>query len=195
MKSIARIGMGITIATSLCASYAFAQVQIQPVQPTRPVTKPAPVKPTPPTTKPMPVRPGGPQIQPPRPQPPKPVKPRPPIQPPRPRPPKPVKPRPPQYNYEYNWRHHYRPPHYVGWNQAILFTSYYGGGQYMTVRHNIPDLRRYGYGDRTRSLYATGRWMVCSKTNYRGTCRTYRGRQGSLGSLNGRVSSIRFVGR
>jgi hypothetical protein len=193
MKRIASIGIGVAVAASLCASHAVAQVQIQPVQPTKPVTKPAPVRPT---------KPGGPAIQPPRPpkpiqpvRPPKPVKPRPPkpIQP--VRPPKPVKPRPPQYGNHYYWNHHYRPPHHIGWNQAMLFTGYYGGGSYLTVRHNIPDLRRYGFDGRTYALYATGRWMVCSKINYRGTCRTYRGRQGSLGSLNGRVSSIRFVGR
>ena len=184
--SVLKLGTAIAAVVSLYGSSAVAQVQVQPVQPTSPVTKPAPVKPTRPTTKPAPVKPGGPSIQPPRPQPPKPVK---------PVPPRPVKPRPPQYDYEYSWRHHYRPPHYVGWNQAMLFTGYFGSGHYMTVRHNIPDLRRYGFDDRTRSLYATGRWMVCSKTYYHGKCRTYRGREGSLGSLNGRVSSIRFIGR
>jgi len=190
--SVTKFGIGIVAAASLFGAGAVGQVQVQPVQP---------VQPTQPSTKPAPVRPGQPSIQPPRPQPPKPVKPIPPkpdrpqIQPPRPQPPKPVKPRPPQYDYQYRWTHHYRPPHYIGWNQAMLFTGYYGGGHYMTVRHNIPDLRRYGYNDRTHSLYATGRWMVCSKTNYRGDCRTYRGRLGSLGSLGGRVSSIRFIGR
>jgi len=190
--SVLRLGTAIAAVASLFGSSAVAQVQVQPVQPTKPVTKPAPVKPTPPMTKPAPVKPGGPSIQPPRPQPPKPVKPTPPrpIQPPRPEPP-----RPPQHNYEYSWRHHYRPPHYVGWNQAMLFTGYYGGGHYVTIRHNVPDLRRYGFNDRTRSLYATGRWMVCSKTYYHGTCRTYSGRQGSLGSMSGRVTSIRFIGR
>jgi hypothetical protein len=71
----------------------------------------------------------------------------------------------------------------------------FGGGHYLTVHHDIPDLRHYGFNDRTRSLYATGRWMLCSKSYYHGTCGTYRGMQGSLGSLNGRVSSIRYIGR
>ena len=77
----------------------------------------------------------------------------------------------------------------------MLFTGYYGDGHYLTIHHNVPDLRHYGFNDRTHSLYATGHWMVCSKANYRGTCHTYRGSQGSLGSLDGRVSSIRFIGR
>jgi len=185
MMSVTKFGVGIAAAALLFGTGAVAQVQVQPVQPSPPSTMPV----APPTTKPAPVRPGQPSIQPPKPG-------RPEIQPPRPQPPKPVRPpRPPQYDHEYNWTHHYRPPHHVGWNQAMLFTGHYGGGHYMTIRHNIPDLRRYGFNDRTRSLYATGRWMVCSKTYYHGTCRTYRGRQGSLGSLNGRVSSIRYIGR
>lgn len=177
--SVTKLGVGIAAAASLFGSSVTAQVQVQPVQPGQPSTRP--VKPPPPTTKPAPVKPDRPSIQPPRPQPPRPVKPKP--------------PRPPHYDYHYHWNHHYRPPHYVGWNQAMLFTGYYGGGHYVTIRHNVPDLRQYGFNDRTHSLYATGRWMVCSKTYYHGNCRTYSGRQGSLGSLNGRVSSIRFIGR
>jgi hypothetical protein len=170
------------IAGSICASYSPAEAQTPSTQPTRP----APVQPIQRPQPPKPVQP----IE--RPQPPKPVHP---IEPSRPQPPNAVKPRPPQHDSQYHWNHNYRPPHHVGWNQAMLFSGFFGGGHYMTVRHNIPDLRRYGFNDRTRSLYATGRWMVCSQTYYHGTCKTYRGRQGSLGSLNGRVSSIRFIGR
>jgi hypothetical protein len=217
MKSTARIGLGITLATSLCASYAFAQAQIQPVQPTGPVTRPAPVKPIRPTTKPAPVKPtkpGGPSIQPPRPRPPKPIKPVPPkpvkpnpgrpeIQPPRPQPPKPVKPvrprppypgfqRPPNYHFRFIrppfYQYHYDP----SW--AVLYSRHGWGGHYLTVDHSIPDLRAYHFDDRAYAIYGNGRWQVCTKTYYRGTCRTIRDSHRSLGSLSGRVSSIRFLG-
>lgn len=182
-----RFAVAFPVAASMCASAAFGQIAIQPV-PNQPVTKPAPTKPgdpqiqpvRPPVQPPRPPKPGDPQIQPIRP----------PVQ-----PPKPVRPRPPQYNPEWNWNHHYRPPHWIGWNQAILFSGLFGGGNYLTVRQNIPDLQRFGFHNRVRSMYTTGRWVVCSKKNYRGNCRTVSGRQGTFSTLNGKIRSIRFIGR
>jgi hypothetical protein len=198
LKSL-RYCVGATVAASMFGSPVAAQATIQPAQPT---TKPAPVKPT---------KPGGPSIQPPRPQPPKPVKPVPPkpvkpnpgrpeIQPPRPQPPKPVKPRPPYPGYQRPPSYHYRyirPPFYQYYydpSWAVLYSRHGWGGHYLTVSHSIPDLRAYHFDDRAYAIYGNGSWQVCTKTYYRGTCRTIRDSHRSLGSLSGRVSSIRFRG-
>lgn len=211
--SLVKNGAAFAAAVSLTGSLALAQAQVRPVQPTSPATRPMPVETTPAVTKPAPVTPT-PLPQPVRPQPPQPITP---TLPTRPQPPKPITPtlptnpqpitptvptkpqppiqRPPNWDYRHHWNNGYYPPHWINWNRAFLFSGYYGGGYYMEVTHNIPDLRYYGFNDRPRSLYAQGRWMVCSRTYYRGYCRTFRGPQWSLGVLNGRVSSIRYVGR
>lgn len=206
---LAKLGFCIVASVSLANAGALAQVQVlpapaKPTRPAPPTTKPAPVKPTPlpqpvrptpPITKPAPVKPTPlPQPVPSRPVPqPQPIRPNP-VKPVRPTPlPQPV--RPPNYDYRHHWDHGYRPPLVIGWNHAVLFSGHFGSGYYLPVRYNIPDLRAYGFDDRTQSLYARGRWMVCTKTRYRGTCRTYRGPQGLLPFMGGRISSIRYVGR
>jgi hypothetical protein len=145
----------------------------------------------------QPVRPGGPQIQPPRPVkpvPPKPVKPIPP-RPVKPVPPKPVKPRPPVHHHRpVVVHHHHQPVYHHGYGVAVLYSAPRFNGHYLTVRHSIPDLRRYGFNDRAYSLRASGRWQVCTQPYYHGHCDTERGDQRSFGNLAGRVSSIRYIG-
>lgn len=186
MKTLLAVAAG----TLLIGSVAEAQTQVRPTRPGRPQIQPT--RPGGPQIQPP--RPGGPQIQPPRPQPPRPVKPRPP-KPIKPRPPRPIGPRPPV---------HHRPVvvHHV-WNQynpgwayghAVLYSGAHYSGDYITVRHNIPDLRQYGFNDRADSLHARGRWQICSKTRYRGRCATVQGSDPYLGKLTGEVSSIRYIG-
>ena len=170
MKSM-RFVFALTAGTSLVSSPILAQVQVQPTHPTRPQIQPT--RPQPPS----------PVIQPPRPQPPRPV-----IQP--PRPPHPIRPRPPIIVIPV-WN--YLNP---GWayGRAVLYSGAHYSGHYLTVRHNIPDLRQYGFNDRADSLHARGRWQICSKTRYRGRCATVRGSDPYLGRLTGEVSSIRYLG-
>lgn len=131
-------------------------------------------------------RPDRPQIQPPRPRPPEPPRP------PRPQPPRPQPPRPPEPP---------RPPRPpvpppVVRGTAILYSGPGWSGRYLTVRQNIPDLRRYGFEDRAVSLRTIGRWEICSERNYRGRCITVMGDQRLFGTgVRGRVSSIRYRGR
>lgn len=167
MQKIVRIGLGMTLAFAMSSSSVFAQMTIQPVP-----------------NRPGPGQPGRPSIQPvPKPQPVRPVRPQPP------------RPRPPHHDLAWIWLHQFRPPHHIGWNQALLFSGPYGSGSYTVVRQSIADLKSIGFNDRARSIYTTGTWMVCTRTNYRGSCATYRGRQGELGHLGGNISSIRFMAR
>jgi hypothetical protein len=161
--------LALTAGTSLLATQ---QIQAQ--------TRPAPGTPTI-----QPVKPGGPQIQPPRPVKPTPVRPRPPIQPPRP-----VRPRPP-ITVNPGWNYHH-----PGWayGRAVLFSGNYYRGHSMTIRHNVPNLRSYGFNDRAESMHARGRWQVCSKVNYRGRCHIIRGSDPHLGRLGGDVTSLRYLG-
>lgn len=188
-KTLLVIAAGIV----LIGSVAEAQTQVQPTRPSKPQVQTAlPDKP-----QIQPPRPGRPQIQPPRPVSPVIVKPRPPrpeIQPPRPprpQPPRPIRPRPP-ITINPGWGHHN-----PGWayGRAVLFSGSYYSGHFMTVRHNIADLRQFGFNDRADSLHARGRWQICSETHYRGRCATVRGSDPYLGRLTGRVSSIRYIGR
>jgi len=153
-------------------------------------TRPAPGTPTI-----QPVQPGRPEIQPPRPIPPRPIQPPRPV---KPKPPKPIRPIPPRPV-------HPRPPitvnpgwgvHHPGWayGRAVLFSGNYYGGHYITIRQNVTDLRRYGFNDRAQSMHARGRWLVCTKVNYRGRCHTVRGSDPLLGRLNGNVTSLRYLG-
>jgi hypothetical protein len=177
--------LALTAGTSLLATQ---QIEAQ--------TRPAPGTPTI-----QPVKPGGPQIQPPRPVKPTPVRPRPPIQPPRPvkpkppRPPHPVRPIPvrprPPITVNPGWNFHH-----PGWayGRAVLFSDSYYRGHYMTIHHNVPNLRNYGFNNRAESMHARGRWLVCTKANYRGRCHTIRGSDPHLGRLGDKISSLRYLG-
>ena len=144
----------------------------------------------------QPTQPGGPQIQPPRPGRPEIVQPRPPqpeIQPPRPprpRPPKPVRP-PRPIIINPGWCHGN-----PGWayGHAVLYSGTHYRGHYVTVRSSVSELRQYGFDNRALSIHARGRWLICSKSQYRGDCITLRGSDPSFGRLAGRVSSIRYIG-
>lgn len=181
MKALSAIAAG----TSLVGLAAPAQTQVQPGRPSGPqIQSPRPGGP-----QIQPPRPDGPQIQPPRPTEPVIVKPRPPR--PEIQPPRPIRPSPPII-VNPGWGYHN-----PGWayGRAVLFSGSYYSGQFMTVRHNIADLRQYGFNDRADSLHARGRWQICSEAHYRGQCATVRGSDPYLGRLTGRVSSIRYIGR
>lgn len=174
--------LAVAAGTLMLGSVAEAQTQVQPPRPGRPQIQPP--------------RPGGPQIQPPRPGGPVIVKPRPPrpeIQPPRPTPPRPPKPiRPPRpIIVNPGWGHGA-----PGWayGHAVLYSGTHYRGHYLTVRSSIAELRQFGFDNRGMSLHARGRWQICSKSHYRGSCSTVRGSEGSFGRLAGQVSSIRYLG-
>ena len=173
------------------ALLAFAAgTSLLAVSPVEAQTRPAPGTPT---IQPVP---GGPQIQPPRPVKPKPPTPPRPIQPPRPvkpkppRPPHPVRPRPP-ITVNPGWG-----IHHPGWayGHAVLFSGNHYNGHHIIIRQNVTDLRRYGFNDRAQSMHARGRWLVCTKVNYRGRCHTIRGSDPLLGRINGNVTSLRYLG-
>jgi len=82
-----------------------------------------------------------------------------------------------------------------GLSVATLYSGRNWRGNFLTVRRAISDLRQYGFNDRAVSLRGTGRWQLCSKTNFRGRCVTVRGSQSHLGGVAGEVSSIRYLGR
>ncbi|MDQ8757101.1 beta/gamma crystallin-related protein [Sphingosinicella sp. LHD-64] len=160
------ITLALAVSLAGLGSASLAAFQVT----TQPVTRPAPARPIP-LPQPVPDRP----VPLPRPVPDRPV-----IQPPRPIPPRPI-----------------RPPVIVnpGFGTAILYTQTGYRGRYLTVRRAIPDLRRHGFDDRAASLRGRGRWQVCSRTRYRGTCITVRAPRSSFGGLNGNISSIRYLGR
>ena len=59
------------------------------------------------------------------------------------------------------------------------------------------DLRNSGAANSAMSLRAHGRWQVCSRTKYRGTCHVFKGRVLNLAryGLARDISSIRYLGR
>ena len=180
-----KMATALTLALSAGAMMLTSLAEAQSPQPSRP-SQPAPGGP-----QVQPPRPSGPAIQPPRPgrpeiQPPRPGRPEiQPPRPPRPQPPRPPRPQPP------------RPPVIVnpGLSVATLYSGRNWRGNHLTVRRAISDLRQFGFNDRAVSLRGTGRWQLCSKTNFRGRCVTVRGSQSHLGGVAGEVSSIRYLGR
>lgn len=69
-------------------------------------------------------------------------------------------------------------------------------GQSATFAADVNDLAHIGFDKRVRSIdVGTGRWTLCSEAFFRGECRTFGpGRYGTLGSLGGRVTSLRRTG-
>jgi hypothetical protein len=81
------------------------------------------------------------------------------------------------------------------WSSIDLFSQPNFRGQRVRLTTSVSDLRWYGFGDRTDSFRAHGRWRLCSQTNYRGHCTSVRGNRSSLGATaGGRVRSARFLG-
>ena len=81
------------------------------------------------------------------------------------------------------------------WAAIDLFSQPNFRGQRVRLTTSVSDLRWYGFGDRTESFRAHGRWRLCNQTNYRGHCTTVRGNRSSLGATaGGRVRSARFLG-
>ncbi len=81
------------------------------------------------------------------------------------------------------------------WSAIDLFSQPNFRGQRVRLTTSVSDLRWYGFGDRTESFRAHGRWRLCSQTNYRGHCTNVRGNRSSLGATaGGRVRSARFLG-
>jgi hypothetical protein len=66
-------------------------------------------------------------------------------------------------------------------------------GQSATFAADVNDLAHVGFENRVRSIdVAAGRWTLCTQAFFRGECRTFGpGRYASLGSLSGRVLSMR----
>ena len=66
-------------------------------------------------------------------------------------------------------------------------------GQNMTIGIDVSNLAGMIFNNRVHSITVQGgRWMLCSEPNFRGKCRTFEpGRYPNLGSLSGRVSSLR----
>ena len=79
------------------------------------------------------------------------------------------------------------------WPRGAVQRQHYGGRS-VVIRHNVPDLRSYGFNDRAQSMHARGRWQVCEKLNYRGRCHIVRGSDPLLGRLNRDISSLRYLG-
>jgi hypothetical protein len=81
------------------------------------------------------------------------------------------------------------------WAAIDLFSQPNFRGQRVRLISSVSDLRWYGFGDRTESFRAHGRWRLCSQTNFRGHCTNVRGNRSSLGATaGGRVRSARFLG-
>jgi hypothetical protein len=70
-------------------------------------------------------------------------------------------------------------------------------GESATFREDVPDLRRYGLGDRITSLQIPPgqSWEACESTNYRGRCQIFTGDQPDLRRVGwtDRISSMRRV--
>ncbi len=68
-----------------------------------------------------------------------------------------------------------------------------------TYRHGkMHDLRFIGRDDAISSIVVkSGRWQICSKKNYRGTCKVVSRSIGDLKSIkmNNKISSIRYLGK
>lgn len=128
--------------------------------------------------------PSGPQIQPPRPSKPQPPKPQPP-RPPKPQPPRP--PRPPQPP---------RPPIVVR-DSIILYSHTSFRGESIRLTGSASSLGMFNFNNRAVSVRVTGRWQVCDRTRYHGTCRTISGSSSNLAriGLSERISSVRYLGR
>jgi len=58
-----------------------------------------------------------------------------------------------------------------------------------------PDLANLGFNDRARSIEVfTGEWKLCSRSDYRGACETFRQGRHRIGVLAGELSSVEEVG-
>ena len=70
-------------------------------------------------------------------------------------------------------------------------------GENATFRQDVPDLRRYNFGDRITSLrVAPGEyWEACDSTNYRGRCQIFSADERDLRRIgwSDRISSLRRV--
>jgi hypothetical protein len=70
------------------------------------------------------------------------------------------------------------------------------GGERITLRGSTSDMSGSGFNDRASSIVVnSGRWQVCSESNFRGTCTVLtRGQYASLPNLNDKISSVRETG-
>ena len=101
------------------------------------------------------------------------------------------------------WRHgtwqaanHYWYDDWTGYGRLMLYADPYFRGRGLYLRQSEPDLRRWRFNDRTQSLRVSGRWQVCSKTYYRGTCRVVGRPHRQLYNIgmDRRITSVRFLG-
>lgn len=77
---------------------------------------------------------------------------------------------------------------------ATLFEYGGFGGESLPVEGANSNLQKR-FNDRARSMIVnSGTWQVCADANFAGECRTFGpGRYATLGSLSGRVSSLRAI--
>lgn len=82
-----------------------------------------------------------------------------------------------------------------GWGSGsvVLFESPGLTGRSFTVNGPMPDLGGTGFNDRARSaMINSGTWQLCDDANFMSSCEVLPpGRHDNLGSVTGRVSSLR----
>jgi hypothetical protein len=84
--------------------------------------------------------------------------------------------------------------HGSAWGAHVdLFSSTNFRGQRIRLTTSVADLRWYGFNGRANSARVSGRWRLCSQTNFRGHCTTLTHSRSSLNGM--RVQSVRFLSR
>jgi hypothetical protein len=84
-----------------------------------------------------------------------------------------------------------------GWRGRIeLFENPNFTGQMYALNGPIANLAETGFNDKARSLVVhEGSWEACENANFGGTCQVFGpGRYANLGTLSGRISSLRAAG-
>jgi hypothetical protein len=78
-----------------------------------------------------------------------------------------------------------------------LFSSTGFRGERLWLTTSTSSLGFYNFNNRARSARVVGRWMVCDRPNFRGSCRTINSSRSSFSSMgmSGRISSVRLLGR
>jgi len=87
---------------------------------------------------------------------------------------------------------------YNGYSGVTVYEHPNFGGDSVTFRHEVPDLRQHELNDRISSLEVDGNqaWEVCRDVNFGGGCRVFQGTIEDLRSegWNDRISSMRALG-
>lgn len=88
-------------------------------------------------------------------------------------------------------------PNWQGYGRIALHGYQNYGGNWVMFQRSVPDLRRYNFDNKTRSIRVSGRWELCSGRNYTGRCVKTSVSRSQLNSmkLDRSVSSLRYLGR